>query len=583
MNSLEQLNNYSQTSFSVTDDRDATVIFDRDQTVDANNQVLNITSQEVNVDPGIEIVEIVNYATANVRYEITITESVLWTPFSSTIQWTAIPGHITYNKSGNIYTLTGLRDVNDWNAVKSFVWNLPAGFSVGNLWYLTVKVIWYDEAAGTDKERSWLVFDPDHYQIAQLNIVAQITCNPRKIFRASASLVTAVSFECEEGIAKNFKATLSSSASITCSAVDAFFDIAVTKNFIANKIVRPTSTMNTVATANIVGTAYNAITNITLSRNFLSGVGNSVFSSNTPVVDDPDPSAQITFTISCTDGEFGTDYSSSNNYTYTGTPSQINSLFSQIKFYPNPGFNSSTFFTYTQSKVSGYNITKTANLIRTGSSTPIPRKYTLTTSGTWQPLREEFIYTVMDYLIVGAGGGCDSNGAGGGGGQVVEYTNQTISLTSYPYTIGTGGIVNGGAGGSTIFNSITMVGGQPGSQSTGGTSGNGFTGGSTAGSGGSTGGGGGGGAISNGLNGTVISGNGISGAGGTGYASDISGTTRRYAAGGYGTASGNQQPTVPGYTTDYGGGGRSQLSGTGFPTIAAEPGQNGVVIIRTHV
>jgi hypothetical protein len=587
MNSLEQLNNYGQTTISILDQRFATVIFDRSNTVSANDQVLDITSQSVDVDPGVEIIEIVNYATANVRYQVTINEAIEWTPGVSTIQWLQIPNHISYNKTGNTYTLTGLRDANDWESVKSFVWNLQTGFQVGRLWFLDVKVIWFEQSTGTQEEKIWRVYDPDYYKTAILKVSSDISINSRRLFIPQLTFNSSTNLTCDEGVAKQGRAQLNSAF-----AVSADFDISQTATLNSNFALTATAAeISSTAVANlssafttlIAPTTYISIQNITLPRNFLSGVGNSIFATNTPYVEDPDPSAQITFTITSADGEFGTDYSSSSTFTYTGTPSQINSLFSQIKFYPNVGLSTNTAYTYTQSKVGGYTITRAASLVRNGSSSPPIRRYTLTSAtGTWQPLREEAIYTVIDYLMVGAGGGCDSNGAGGGAGQVNEYLNQSITLSSYPYTIGQGGIVNGGAGGSTIFNSITMVGGQAGSQLLGGTSGNGFIGGDTFGTGSSTGGGGGGGAISNGLDGASIGGNGISGAGGTGYASSITGTTRRYGAGGYGTASGNQQPSVPSYTTDYGGGGRSQLSGVGFPTIAAEPAQNGVVIIKTH-
>ena len=110
MNSLFELNQYStRTVLTVSDQRPATVIFDRPETVDPTDQVLDINSQTVNVAPGLEIEEIVNYSTADVRYEIFINESVAWVSGSSSIAWTTLPDHVSLTTNGtDTYTLLSL-------------------------------------------------------------------------------------------------------------------------------------------------------------------------------------------------------------------------------------------------------------------------------------------------------------------------------------------------------------------------------------------------------------------------------------------------------------------------------------------
>ena len=70
-------------------------------------------------------------------------------------------------------------------------------------------------------------------------------------------------------------------------------------------------------------------------------------------------------------------------------------------------------------------------------------------------------------LIVGGGGpGGFGHGGGGGGGAVLYRTNQSITSTSYPVTIGTGGTATSNAsnnqGGSSSMFGVTATGGGPG-------------------------------------------------------------------------------------------------------------------------
>ena len=75
MNSLSELNGFGATSLTVTDDRPSKVIFDRISPLRPLDQVYAITSTTVSVTPGINILEVINYTTANVRYRVSINTS----------------------------------------------------------------------------------------------------------------------------------------------------------------------------------------------------------------------------------------------------------------------------------------------------------------------------------------------------------------------------------------------------------------------------------------------------------------------------------------------------------------------------
>jgi len=202
---------------------------------------------------------------------------------------------------------------------------------------------------------------------------------------------------------------------------------------------------------------------------------------------------------------------------------------------------------------------------------------TFTESGTFTPAGSFNV----EYLVVG-GGGSGGFWLGGGGGAGAYRANGTkdhgVTAQAYTITVGAGGIADATTdtknpdGDSSIFDTITSVGGGAGAShssavgssagSGGGMSDNGSAGtGGSYGNNGGTGtnntdttdtGGGGGGSASVGGNGTN---QGAAGAGGTGTANDISGSSLYYAAGGgggSGTHSGNS-----------GGSGGSSIGGNG--------------------
>jgi hypothetical protein len=232
----------------------------------------------------------------------------------------------------------------------------------------------------------------------------------------------------------------------------------------------------------------------------------------------------------------------------------------------------------------------------------------------------------VDYLVVGGGAsgggkGGSGSGKGGGGGGAGQLLTGTSSVTaqSYSITVGSGGAAqtsqdtNGNDGSSSVFNSITSLGGGGGASgsstvgSNGGSGGGGSSSGATNGAGGSgqaTGGndggaggsdnatwrgsGGGGGAGNAGS--APVSGTG--GAGGAGSSSSITGTATFYAAGGGGhIGSGTGGTGGSSIGGNGGAGGASGTDATGYGSggggagfsasaIVSGAGSNGVVILR---
>jgi len=97
-------------------------------------------------------------------------------------------------------------------------------------------------------------------------------------------------------------------------------------------------------------------TNYTLSRDYLIGVSNSIFATNTPQITDTDPLATsytIGLSVPVGVGTFSAPgTTTSRTWTYTGTKTQCNALFSQISFTPATNYFLNTTMTYTQTKLS---------------------------------------------------------------------------------------------------------------------------------------------------------------------------------------------------------------------------------------
>lgn len=221
-----------------------------------------------------------------------------------------------------------------------------------------------------------------------------------------------------------------------------------------------------------------------------------------------------------------------------------------------------------------------------------------------------------DILVVAGGGGTGWDvGGGGGGGGVCHAEQYLLSPSSYGVTVGAGGASltaspagggRGSNGGNSVFGSIIAYGGGGGgsyptpngngqganggsgggagdanfsggsSTQTSGTgyTGYGYAGGASGASWGSGGGGGAGGPGANGISSTPVD-------GGLPYTSLITGSSVKYAGGGYGNADSgtiyatgyNKSNTYLGY---YGFG----ANGTGVPNGSPYTGNPGVVIVR---
>lgn len=111
MNTLEQLNNYSNTSLTYTDNRPYGVIFDKNTNSNLDSST-TLTDKTIVVAPTINIEEIIDPTSTQVEYEIELPTS------EASIAWNSLPSGVSLINVGNRYILQYLSSVNDWEAVK---------------------------------------------------------------------------------------------------------------------------------------------------------------------------------------------------------------------------------------------------------------------------------------------------------------------------------------------------------------------------------------------------------------------------------------------------------------------------------
>ena len=462
MNSLTELNGFGATSLTVADDRPSKVIFDRIAPLGPVDQILTVTSTTVNVNAGINIVEVVNYSIANVRYQIVIRTSGSPLLSGSTITWPSLPSEVVLTVVGSTYILSGIDTPAIWEQIKNFTWNLPAGYASSPQWYLDISIIYYDSALSQDVSVDYVAYDPIYYKVSEMEITSSLTCIGQDARLMSASLTCNSVLFFEPKLLEGVIDTISGDFTIICNArlkpiddLTTNFSLSCTprKLFLSSSNFQATTSLN----CNLTG----LLLNVT-ARQYTANSENLLFATNTPVVDDPDPNTTATFTVTLTSDNMGYFSTSSlsndpplGEYTITGTRSQVNNKLAQVRFFPLKDKISLGSYTITVTKAGQQPFAKSNSL------SAIPNTFTtqyITLTQTQNPwyLPSYLIYypSSVDVLLVGGGGAGEgvnafTGGGGGGGGGVLELFNVNLP-NNFPFNI----II--GKGGVTVSNTVSI-------------------------------------------------------------------------------------------------------------------------------
>lgn len=429
MRSLTDLNNFGATSIEVTDLRPATVIFDRAFPQLPNDQILTIASTTVNPEPGIEIEEIINYQTANVRYRVRIVPGTVNPLTGSTISWASLPTGVTLSTVGNTYTLSGLTSVSDWNAVKNFTWTLPANYATKPLWFLEVEVIYYDQELDEEVTKEWIIYDDRFFYVSEMFMTTSASATGRRLLTSAVAMSSA--FTCREAFIE-----LQGVFRVRASAVDAVIKSNATLFADPGFKIQATANVTATSTASATGTVIQPFT-ATANTGYKQQDGSNIYSSftsnhpgtelqdfNSPgglntyriILTASDPNAGIIDLVTATTYNKLVPGFDKGTYTYNLDTGNyiLNSVLDAgagagIKFFPMPGYTSpvtvnvSVYWTPSYSLIWDENITLPYTGIST--ATPVTRTRfngTLVPNGAVvDPYVTEGLYGTLNWSVTG--------------------------------------------------------------------------------------------------------------------------------------------------------------------------------------
>ena len=592
MNSLSQLNTYSDTLLPYTDLRTAKVVFDR---LAGTARTVNFSTGDQHTLPiGLNITEIVLPDEEDVYFQVDVNAS----PGASASFPTLPAGYTAVEVSTQVFRVSNIQSAADWNLIKNVVINIASNFKTN--WNYTA-TIGYESGL----TKSWTV-------AATWTTYTQMAA----AFNATASVAAAI------GKKSTVASALSSRFTISAKTIEYSLIWTSSLSTTANYRTRGLGAQLN-ATAFVSATGQGIVSNI-ISRNYVANSAYAIFAADTPQITDSrgTPSTDTyVFTISSPTGEFGTTTTASSSYSITGTRAVVNAGIPGIRYYSIKNSTANTTYTVTVTR-NGSSIFTSTQALNFGSTAIIAGStiLTFTQPAFWTPTIFERNYANIDYLVVAGGGGGGYNGglsgrAGGGGGAgavrtgtisagllantgniIVSVGSGGAGQTSLPAT-GPGSGDNGNSSGistSGSFSGITAAGGLGGqgnrvgfNAAAGGTSGHPYSGGLASFGTGYMAAGGGGGSSGNGQQGQTLDFDPVNkgGDGGPGTTNNISGTSVIYAYGGGGGISWDGNSARSGtrgasYTTagSGGAGGGGLTTGVFTPTA----GKNGIVILKVY-
>lgn len=132
-------------------------------------------------------------------------------------------------------------------------------------------------------------------------------------------------------------------------------------------LTTPTAKINSNTQGVYLWTQHDEVSNISTARRYDNDTPNIIFSSNIPQITDLDESnPNYTITLTSPIGKFGaTAATAVDNFTYTGSKTQINSLLTSLVFVPNLNQTGNSTFNYTQTKAGLAQVTQN-NIILNG-------------------------------------------------------------------------------------------------------------------------------------------------------------------------------------------------------------------------
>lgn len=201
MSSLSNLNSFNiNSTIQYTDLRASGPIFDRVLILGVPQTVAfisNISAPGMLLTPGFEVVDIVNYDTADVTYTLQVRKfgSPLLTGNSFVVPSAPLPSGMTKTQTSDLLEYVGFKSEQDWQIVKQVYWKLPTNYSTYKNWWITATVSWYDDSEDRIKSITWDFYDPVYYKLAFIDAEAGFTAKTsgKFLFRSTTSSIASIS------------------------------------------------------------------------------------------------------------------------------------------------------------------------------------------------------------------------------------------------------------------------------------------------------------------------------------------------------------------------------------------------------
>jgi hypothetical protein len=479
MNSFEELNNRGRINITVNDLRPAGVVFDRQLPLKPFDVAVDFPSANdgqilAYVTSGIEILEIINYAVADVNYNITLVTTgspELSFDNDSFITFQTIPEGLVVERIGNTYSVAGLRSSSDWQQLRAFFWSLPEDLSNFPNFNLEVEIDYYDQAQDQRISKKWIVFDQDYYYFAELKSEFTLNASAQRTILFNDIVFEQSYFDLylEDNGIRGGRSNMVSTFTVFADGEDRILgssNISSTSQLSCVAVKQTNTSLALTSTSIITANVdrLEKLTNMITSLNYEDARPNKVFNSlSLPKIDTPS-TATVTLEFyhrGATHGHFGVANEIVNRdgdrYTITGTGANINSFWDNIYFWPSQFGSSTTPTTFKYKQYINNNLVVDLDipLTRVGkfNETLI---FSITNPGSGQVFfnYKERYYYGMKFLLIGGGGGgggattaitARRGGRGGAGGSIKEpsYSSTRIQLGSnFSYTVGAGGAIN---------------------------------------------------------------------------------------------------------------------------------------------
>ena len=246
MKSISQLNTRGQTSLSYTDDRNATIVFDR--TTPSNQSLTTAVGESHIQNPGILILDIIKPDSLNIYYEIDV-----GSVSGATVSWASLPSGVTLNNLGSgKYRIVNIDTVAQWNAIKSPTVNIPSGWEDN---FVYTAGIYYDPS----KSKTWttsIVVTVRALLTSNLTLTGTLTGIQKSYVNAFATTTVSVNNQ----RARLASSSMASSTALVSSvrrnlgAITAQITSRATITATGSSAVRLSAAINSTSTLNIIYT-----------------------------------------------------------------------------------------------------------------------------------------------------------------------------------------------------------------------------------------------------------------------------------------------------------------------------------------